>query len=422
MAMNVDRAYEQARERYAEVGADAGEAIGRLASVSLSLPCWQGDDVGGFERAGAALGGGGIQVTGNRPGKARNPDELRADLAKALSLIPGKHRVNLHAMYGDFGGKPADRDRIEPRHFEAWMAWARDARVALDFNATLFSHPKAASGFTLSHRDPLVRSFWIEHVRRCRGIAAEMGRTQGSPCLHDLWIPDGSKDACPDRAGYRDRLRLSLEEILLDAHDPLHLKDAVESKLFGIGSETFVAGSHEFYLGYALSRGLMVCLDLGHFHPTESVADKVSAILAFSPELLLHVSRGVRWDSDHVPVFDDALRDVAREIVRAGALGRVHLALDFFDATWNRVGAWVAAARAVQKALLEALLEPRGPLLALDAAGDPFRTVAFLEELKVLPLGAVYDRFCETSGVPPRDAWVNEAMRYEKEVLLRRER
>jgi L-rhamnose isomerase len=420
MEAAIEKALALARERYAELGVDVDEALERLARVPISLQCWQGDDVRGFERPDAALSGGGIQVTGNHPGAARNPGELRGDLEKVYSLLPGRHRLNLHAMYGEFGPGRVDRDEVAPAHFHGWVSWARGLGIGLDFNATLFSHPRADDGFTLSSRDPGTRSFWIRHVRQCRAVAASMGEALASPCIHNLWIPDGCKDACTDRAERRKRLRESLDEIYSTAHPPTHLKDAVESKLFGIGSESFVVGSHEFYLAYALGKGLMVCLDLGHFHPTESVADKISSILAFQDELLLHLSRGVRWDSDHVVLFDDPVREVMLEVVRADALDRVHLALDFFDASLNRVGAWVTGARAVLKAVLYALLEPRERLRGLEEGGDNFGRLALLEECRSLPLGAVWDAACQESGVPPDGAWQDEVRVYEREVLSRR--
>lgn len=396
----VERSYELAKEQYAELGVDTEEALSTLSQVALSLHCWQGDDVGGFERPGAGLTGGGIQVTGSHPGKARTVGELRADLGKAFSLIPGQHRLNLHAMYGEFAGKTVDRDQIGEEHFRGWVAWARERGLKLDFNATCFSHPKAESGFTLSHRDQAVRAFWVEHVKRCRAISAFMGRELAAACIHNLWIPDGSKDAPADRWARRELLKESLDEIYSVEYDATEMKDALESKLFGIGSESFVVGSHEFYLGYALLRGRIICLDLGHFHPTESVADKVSAILQFSDELLLHISRGVRWDSDHVPILSDELRALMEEIVRAGVLGRVHLALDFFDASINRIGAWVIGARATLQALLSALLEPRARLLEAERSGDHFARLAILEEAKALPLGAVWDHYCWRNGLP----------------------
>ena len=418
--MTIEQSFALARERYAEHGADVDAALSTLATVSLSIHCWQGDDVGGFERPDASLSGGGIQVTGNYPGRARNVGELHMDLEKALSLLPGRHRVNLHAMYGEFGGKRVDRDQVEPAHYRGWVEWAKQKGLKLDFNPTLFSHPKAADGWTLSHPDEGVRAFWVEHVRRCRAIAAYLGRELGSPCIHNLWIPDGAKDLVADRWTPRRLLRQALDAIFVTAYPANEMRDSLESKLFGIGSEAFVVGSHEFYLGYALAKGKMICLDLGHFHPTESIADKVSAILQFSNELLLHLSRGLRWDSDHVVTLNDEVQAVMAEVVRGDALRRVHLALDYFDASMNRVGAWVIGGRATLKALLAALLEPREELRAAEAAGDNFARLALLEEMKTLPLGAIWDYHCHQSGVPAGSDWWSDIRAYETDVLSRR--
>jgi L-rhamnose isomerase len=416
----VIKAYELARERYASLGVDTERALDALATVSLSLHCWQGDDVGGFERTDASLSGSGLQVTGNYHGKARTIAELQSDLSVAYSLIPGAHRLNLHAMYGEFGSTPVDRDQVSPDHFKGWIEWAKGRGLKLDFNATCFSHPRAASGYTLSSRDKATRRFWIEHVKRCREISAAMGRALQSPCIHNLWIPDGSKDTSLDRSLRRALLVESLDAIYETSYDPSEMKDSVESKLFGIGSESFVVGSHEFYFGYALSRRKMLCLDMGHFHPTESVADKVSAILQFFDELLLHVSRGVRWDSDHVPILNDETQALAQEIVRSNALGRVHLALDYFDGSINRIGAWVIGARSTLKAILGALLEPTDKLRGFERDRNKYARLALLEEAKMLPAGLVWDYFCVKKSVPPAEDWMNDVERYEKEVLNRR--
>jgi L-rhamnose isomerase len=417
---STDTAYQIARDRYAELGVDTEKALETMAAIPVSLQCWQGDDVAGFETHGEAVSSGGIQATGNFPGRARTLDELRADLQQAFSLIPGRHRLNLHAMYGDFGGRPVDRDAILPDHFRSWSAWAGLHHLKLDFNSTCFAHPRAESGYTLSDRDPDIRRFWIEHVRRCRSISAFLGRSQGSACMHDLWIPDGSKDATVSRFEHRALLKSSLDEIYASPFDAKEMKDAVESKLFGIGSESYVVGSHEFYLSYALTRGLIPCIDMGHFHPTESVADKISALLLFCPEVLLHVSRGVRWDSDHVVILNDDLRALAEEILRSGQLTRVHFALDYFDASINRIGAWVIGARATQKSLLLALLEPTGRIREYEQAGNDFARLALLEELKTLPAGAVWDHFCVAMGVPPSDRWMDAVIRYERDTLRKR--
>jgi L-rhamnose isomerase len=417
---SVERRYELAREQYAQAGVNTEEAMRALSAVSVSLHCWQGDDVGGFERPDASLSGGGLQVTGSYPGKARSVEELRSDLRKTYSLLPGRHRLNLHAIYGEFGGKAVDRDKISVDQFRGWIDWAKDNGLKLDFNPTCFSHPKSDDGFTLSHWDRNIRLFWIEHVKRSREIAVEMGRAQASPCINNLWIPDGSKDAPVDRWSARKRLRESLDEIYAIDHPPAFIKDSVESKLFGIGSEAFVVGSHEFYLSYALQKHKLVCLDLGHFHPTEQVADKISALLQFFDEVLLHVSRGLRWDSDHVVIFNDEVRSLMEEIVRADALRRVHIALDYFDASINRIGAWVTGARSTLKAVLSALLEPRERLRTVEKEGDFFSRLAILEEARVLPLGAVWDYYCLTAGVPTGDDWIAEVRRYETEILSKR--
>ncbi len=414
-----EKAYAMSRDRYAELGVDTEKALQRLESVGLSLHCWQGDDVRGFETGTSDLAGSGLQVTGTYPGRARNVDELRQDLHQAFSLIPGRHRLNLHAMYGEFPPE-TDRNAIEPAHFRGWLEWAKAEGLKLDFNATCFAHPKAASGFTLSSKDAGLRKFWVEHVRLSRKIAAYLGRELKAACIHNLWIPDGAKDVTVDRWEHRGLLKRSLDEIFETEYGPSQMKDALESKLFGIGSEAFVVGSHEFYLGYALTKHKMICLDLGHFHPTESVADKVSAVLAFSDELLLHVSRGLRWDSDHVVLLTEEVRALAEEITRAGALDRVHIALDYFDAGLNRVGAWVLGARATLRAILLALLEPREKLVRLEAAGNRLAKTALLEDLKDMPHGAVWDRFCARTGTPPAGTWLADVEAYEKKILSKR--
>jgi L-rhamnose isomerase len=415
----VQSRYQSAREAYAALGVDADQALRTLSEIPLSLHCWQGDDVGGFESAGGSLQDGGLQVTGNHPGKARTIEELRQDLEKAFALIPGPRRLNLHAIYGDFRGRPAGRDEITPDHFRGWVDWARDRGFKLDFNSTCFAHPQAADGFTLSHSEKSVRKFWIDHVKACRRISLFMGRELRSPCLHNLWIPDGAKEAPVDRAAYRERLHESLDEIFaIDLGAPM--KDSLESKLFGIGSESFVVGSHEFYLAYAVAKTKLVCLDLGHFHPTESVADKISAMLPFLPGLVFHLSRGVRWDSDHVVVLDDAILAVTEEIVRCRALDRSHIALDYFDGGLNRVGAWVTGARAVQKGLLAALLLPEDRLSRAEAEGNAFEKMALREEAKALPAGAVWDAYCESQSIPAGSDWIAEVSRYERDVLAAR--
>ncbi len=419
-AEKIKDAYTFARQQYADLGVDTDEAIHTLGNVSLSLPCWQGDDVRGFEMSDSPSGSGGIQATGTYPGKARTLEELRMDLDKAFSLIPGPKRLNLHAMYGDFGERSVDRNEIEPEHYLSWIDWAKKRNFKLDFNATCFSHPRAESGFTLSSKDKKTRGFWIEHVKRCRKISAHIGQSLESPCIHNLWIPDGTKDSPVDRWTHRALLKEALDEIYAEKYSPSEMKDAVESKLFGIGSESFVVGSHEFYMGYAFSKGIMLCLDMGHYHPTESIGDKISAILQFSEELLLHFSRGVRWDSDHVVNLNDEVRSLSEEIVRSSVLERVHFALDFFDASMNRVGAWVIGARATLKSVLIALLEPRKKLQELEDAGNYFARLALLEELKTMPFGAVWDYFCLKMDVPSGESWIEEIERYEAEVTRRR--
>lgn len=414
-----EQAFALASERYAAIGVDVERALAQLAPLAVSLHCWQGDDVGGFEHTGAELGGG-LAVTGNYPGKARSPGELRADLDMALSLIPGTHRLNLHACYAETGGRRVERNELETTHFQNWIDWARGRRLGLDFNPTFFAHPKARDGFTLAHRDPAIRRLWIEHGIVCRRIGADFGRALGTPCVTNVWIPDGSKDTPVDRQGPRQRLAEALDSVFAEPLDPRHNRDAVEAKLFGLGSESYVVGSHEFYLGYAIRNRKLLCLDTGHFHPTEVVSDKLSAVLTWLDEVLLHVSRGVRWDSDHVVILSDELQALAQELVRGDYLGRVHLGLDFFDASINRVAAWVIGARCMLKALLMALLEPIQNLRELEAAGDYTSRLALLEEVKTLPAGAVWDHYCLRQNVPVGPAWLDAVKCYERDVLSQR--
>ena len=413
--------YRSAVEAYGAAGVDAEAALATLAATPVSLQCWQGDDVGGFERPGATLGGGGIQVTGRYPGKARTLDELRRDLDEALRLIPGRQRVNLHAIYGDFGGHKVERNEVAPEHFAGWIDWAKSRGLGLDFNPTFFSHPLADDGFTLSHRDASVRGFWIEHAVACRRVGAAMGRALGKTVVTNLWIPDGCKDLPADRLGPRERLAQSLDTVFREPVDPRHQLDALESKLFGIGAESYTVGSHEFYLGYAALHQKLICLDMGHFHPTESVADKVSSVLLFVPGLLLHLSRGVRWDSDHVVLLDEPTRAVLEEVVRGGFLGRTHIGLDYFDGSINRVASWVIGCRNAQKALLAALLEPSAELRRLEDEGDLAARLALTEESKTLPLGAVWDEHCRRHGAPADRTWYPEILRYERDVLKSRD-
>ena len=414
----VAAAFALARDRYAALGVDVARALATLATIPVSLHCWQGDDVGGFENLGGALGGG-LAVTGNYPGKARTPDELRADVEMALSLIPGKHRLNLHAMYGEFGGKKVDRDEIAPEHFRNWIDWAKAHGLGLDFNPTCFAHPQAADGFTLSHADKAIRKFWIEHCRRSREIGAVMGKAVGTPCVTNMWVPDGFKDTPADRQSPRERLADSLDQVFQKPLPAKHHRAAVEPKLFGIGAESCTVGSAEFYLGYAITRKKLLCLDAGHFHPTETISDKISSVLQFLPEILLHVSRGVRWDSDHVVTLNDDLLAIAREIVANGHLGRVHLGLDYFDASINRVAAWTIGTRNLLRAILIALLEPPG-IKTAELGGDLTARLALQEEAKTLPFGAVWDHYCETKCVPVGEKWLAEVRGYEKAVLSSR--
>ncbi len=416
---NVDKAYELAREQYASLGVDTEAVLKQMEKVQISLHCWQADDVVGFETTAEGLSGG-IQATGNYPGKARNIDELRMDIDKSMSLLPGRQRFNLHAFYGDFKGKIVDRDEITVEHFQSWIDWAKDQGIGIDFNCTCFSHPRAADGFTLSSKNGENRKFWIEHTKRCRRIGAEMGRQLGTPAVHNIWIPDGSKDTPVDRYTHRALLKDSLDEIFKEEFPFEHLKDAIESKLFGIGLESMTVGSHDFYLSYATKNNKLICLDAGHFHPTEQVGDKISACLLFVPELLLHVTRPLRWDSDHVVTLSDEILLIAHEVVRANALDRVNLGLDFFDASINRIGAYVVGTRAFQQAMLIALLEPRKLLLEYEESGQHFERLAVLELMKAKPFGAVWDYYCQKQGVPVGQEFIAEVQQYEKDVLSKR--
>jgi len=416
----VEKMYQLAKEQYAEYGIDTEKVISEMDNIRISLHCWQTDDVGGFEKPDSVLGGGGIQVTGNYPGKARNIAEMRADIEKVMSLLPGQQRLSLHAIYGDFGGKFFDRDQIEVAHFQSWIDWAKELGIGLDFNCTCFSHPKADDGFTLSSKNEEYRKFWIEHTKRCRRIGAEMGKQLGTPSVHNLWIPDGSKDTPVDRYTHRALLKDSLDQIFSERFPTEYLKDAIESKLFGIGSESMVVGSHDFYLCYASQNNKLITLDNGHFHPTEQVGDKISAILQFVPELLLHVTRGVRWDSDHVVILNDELQYIASEIVRADALKRVNIGLDYFDGSLNRIGAYVVGTRAAQQAFLFALLEPTDKIRVWEEAGKNFERLAFLELMKTKPFGAVWNYHCLMNNVPVSFDFVSEIQKYETEVLSKR--
>ena len=417
-AKHLERSFALAKDRYASLDVDVGKALAQLSRIPISLHCWQGDDVGGFENPGATLGGG-LAVTGNYPGKARTPSELRSDITQALSLIPGKHRLSLHSSYAETDGKRIERDELQPEHFSRWIDWAKSNGLGLDFNQTFFSHPKAADGFTLSHRDKAIRQFWIDHAIACRKIGAAIGKRLGKTCITNLWIPDGYKDTPTDRKGPRERLVESLDAVFKEAISPKLNLDSVEPKLFGIGSESYVVGSHEFYIGYAITRKKLLTLDAGHYHPTESIADKISSVLQFLPQIMLHVSRGIHWDSDHVVTLTDDLLAIAREITVNDYLDRVHIGLDYFDASINRVAAWVIGTRNMLRALLIALLEPSG-IKSAEIESDHTTRLALQEESKSLPFGAVWDYYCDCQSVPVGDAWLAVIKKYEKDVLLAR--
>ena len=412
----IHAAYEIAKERYAELGIDTEQVLRQMQDFHLSMHCWQADDVCGFEPQAGAISGG-IQSTGNYPGKARNIDELRADILKAKSLIPGSHRLNLHEIYGEFDGKIIDRNECDVNLFRGWIDWAREHDTKLDFNSTNFSHPKSGS-LTISHPDKAIREFWIEHMKRCRAIANAIGEAQQDPCIINLWIHDGSKDLTVDRLLYRSLLKESLDEILKEKYK--WEKPSLESKVFGIGLETMTVGSNDFYTAYAAKNNVMITLDTGHFHPTESVADKVSSMLLFVPELMLHVSRPVRWDSDHVTIMDDPTLELFQEIVRAGATDRVHYGLDYFDGSINRIGAYVIGSRAAQRCMLRALLEPVHTIHTHELAEQGFQKLAWLEEEKSLPWQAVYDEFCVRNNVPVGLDFIAEVEQYEREVTAKR--
>jgi len=419
--MNRDKAYELAKVRYAAFGIDTDTAIRQALGIPISLHCWQSDDVAGFETKPDGLDGGGIMATGNYPGRARNGEEVRADIEKAMTMIPGTQRVNIHACYAE-ADRFVDRDKIDPSCFKRWMDWAKAKGVCLDFNPTFFAHPKAEDGFTLSHRDDEIRAFWVRHGKASRRIAQALAESQGSPCYVNWWTPDGSKDIPADRWSPRSRMAASYDEIMADGSiDKTQCVDFIESKLFGIGSEEYVVGSAEFCADYALSRGIGLCMDMGHFHPTETIHDKLSSHLLFMDKILLHVSRPIRWDSDHVVIFNDDLKNVFLEIQRGGMWDRVIIALDFFDASINRIGAYVIGARAVRKAMLYAQLDPIGLLQQYEAEGKNTQRLALMEEFKTMPFSAVWDRLCEQAGVPVGTDWIKEMECYESEVLSRRE-
>ena len=414
----VQKNYAIAKEMYAKLGVDTDKVLEKVKTISISMHCWQGDDVHGFEGDGELTGG--IQATGNHPGAAKTGDELRADIEKAFTLIPGKHKINLHAIYAEFDGEPVDRDKIEPKHFKKWVDWAKKLGIGLDFNGTFFSHPKSDDGFTLSSADEDIRKFWIEHGKRCRKIGEYFGKELGIPCVTNIWIPDGYKDITVDKYAPRMRLKDSLDQILAEKIDPKYNIDAVESKVFGIGSESYVVGSHEFYMGYALQNKTLLCLDAGHFHPTEMISGKFTALFPFMDKILLHVSRPVRWDSDHVVIFDDELQAIMQEINRGNFYDRTCIALDFFDASINRVAAWTIGMRNTIKALIFAMLEPTEMLKKAEAEGDLTTRLAMLEELKSYPFSAVWDYYCLQNNVPVKDEWLSDVRKYEQDVLLKR--
>lgn len=415
----IEKAYELARDRYAALGVDTEKALEALAKVPISMHCWQGDDVGGFENVGGTLGDG-LAVTGNYPGKATTADQLRGDFEKAISVIPGKHRFNVHACYAEMGGTKVDRDALGPDQFKNWIAWAKGLGIGMDFNQTYFSHPKMDRGWSLTHPDAKIRKFWIEHGIRCREVGAAIGKALGKTCVTNLWIPDGMKDTPADRRGPRERLAESLDAIFAPKIDKAHNLDSVEPKLFGIGAESYTPGSSEFYIGYAVSRKILLTLDAGHYHPTEGIGDKISSVMCFLPEIVLHVSRGVRWDSDHVVTLTDELHSIAQEIVWGGYLDRIHIGLDYFDASINRIAAWVIGTRNMVKALLMALVAPIGKLKAFELEGDYTSRLALMEDMKVLPAGAVWDYYCAKQGVPVGVAWLDEVKKYEADVLSKR--
>lgn len=416
----IQKAYELAKIQYGALGVDTDAVLEQMKEVKISLHCWQTDDVGGFETADSKLGGGGIQVTGNHPGKAKNIEQMRADLTKVMTLLPGKHRLNLHAIYGDFGGEFVDRDQIEIKHFQGWIDWAKEHGIGLDFNPTCFSHPLADDGFTLSSKDEKIRKFWVEHLKRTRAIAAEMGKQLGSPCVNNIWIPDSTKDTPIDRNGHRTLLKKSLDEALAIKYPKEHLLDAVESKLFGIGGESMTVGSHDFYLGYAIKNDILISLDNGHFHPTEQVGDKISACLQFVDNVLLHLTRPVRWDSDHVVTLNEEIQLIASEVVRNNFLDRVKIGLDFFDGSINRVGAYVVGTRASLQAFMIAMLEPTKKLLEMEEKGQNFERLAYLELLKTRSFGAVWDYYCLVNNVLVGEDYIADVQKYEQEVLLKR--
>ena len=408
--------YEEAKQMYAGLGVDTDKALETLKNIPISMHCWQGDDVTGFDHEGPLTGG--IQATGDYPGKARTPEELMADIDKVLSLVPGKHKLNLHANYAIFEeGEFADRDKLEPKHFRKWVEFAEERGLGLDFNPTYFSHDKVKDGLTLSSPDEEIRRFWIDHGKACIRISQYFAEELGQPCAMNIWIPDGYKDIPADRLGPRARFKDSLDQILSMDYDREKVLVCLESKVFGIGMESYTVGSSEFTMNYAAKNGILSLMDNGHYHPTEVVSDKISSLLLFSDKIALHVTRPVRWDSDHVVLFDDETREIAKEIVRNDALDRVLLALDFFDASINRISAWTVGMRNMQKALLYALLSPNKQMKEMQDQNRFTELMMLQEEVKTYPFGAVWDYFCESQGVPVRETWFEEVKKYEEEVL-----
>lgn len=420
MNKKIEDAYKLAKNEYARYGVDTDAVLNILKGIPISIHCWQGDDVRGFEKVNETLSGSGLVSTGNYPGRARDINELREDIEKAFSLIPGSKRLNLHAIYGDFKGKLINRDEILPEHFSSWIDWAKKQGVGLDFNPTLFSHPMAESGYTLSNSDEKIRGFWVEHVKKCRQISNYIGRELKNRCINNIWIQDGSKDLTVSKYRHRKILLGSLDDIFSISYPEENMLDSLESKLFGIGLEAYTVGSHEFYLSYAVKKNKLITFDTGHYHPTEIVSDKLSAVLCFLDKILLHISRGVRWDSDHVPILNEEIVDIMSEIIRADAINRVFIATDFFDGSINRIGAWVIGTRTVMKALLIALLEPTDILIMYENDNNLFARLAFMEALKVMPFNSVWDFYCESEGVPTDTGYINEVLKYEKDVISKR--
>ena len=415
----IEKQYKEAKEYYGLLGVDTDMVLESLRHIPISIHCWQGDDVTGFDNLGSSFGGG-ILVTGNFKGKARNISELWQDIKKAFSLIPGDKKINLHSIYGDFKGKKIDRNQIAPEHFKSWVEWAKNNKSGIDFNPTPFSHRLAESGYTLSSKDKNIRGFWVEHIKRCMEISNYFGMNLKKPCIFNIWIPDGSKDLTISKFKHREILKDSLDEIFSVIYPEKNILDSLESKLFGLGSECYVVGSHEFYLSYAIKYDKLITFDTGHFHPTELVSDKISSVLPYIKRIILHLSRGIRWDSDHVIVLSEEVIDIMKEIVRANAIQRVNISTDFFDASINRIGAWVIGARAAIKSLLIAMLEPIELIKKFEDEAILFARLGILEDTKTMPYGTIWNYYCEIMDVPGDKSWIDPVLRYEAEVLDRR--